>query len=260
MKYIIANWKMQLSEAESKKAAKEMVRLWSAQAEEHPEVRMVICPGPTPLETVGDVLGGTNIALGAQDVFWEEKGAYTGEISPKTLKEVGCEYCIAGHSERREYMGETDEMVNKKTKALLKYGMVPIICVGETRAERDEGRKDAVVISQVKAALEGVSLVGNQKIIVAYEPRWVIGTGQAVSPDDAASMHHLINETIKGLYPSAPKDQFTVIYGGSADSKNIAGFMAMDVINGVLVGTAALNVEEFIRMAEIMADMAGKKK
>src|SRR5690606_15370043 len=125
---------------------------------------------------------GTPIALGAQDVFWEDKGAFTGEISPKTLAELGCTYCIVGHSERRQHLGETDEMVNKKVLALLRNGLTPIVCVGETLEERQAGRREAVVIGQVRAALAGAELIGTRRVVIAYEPRWVIGTGKAVSP------------------------------------------------------------------------------
>lgn len=256
MRYIIANWKMQLSEAESVALAQEIVRRWSAQAVESPEVKAVICPSHLALSAVHDVVHGTNVALGAQDVFWKEKGAYTGEVSPITLKELGCEYCIIGHSERREFLGETDEMVSKKVDELLAVGITPIICVGETREERDAGRRDAVVINQVKKAMEGTRPVGSQRIIVAYEPRWVIGSGQAVPPDDAASMHQLIRETMLELLPEdVVERQVFIIYGGSVDPENISGFLALPAVEGALVGGASLKADVFVPLLEAAARM-----
>lgn len=255
MTYLIANWKMQLNESESEALSAEMVRLWAAQGADKPNVTMVLCPSHMALEEAAKAVKGTPIALGAQDTFWEDKGAYTGEISPKTLKELGCEFCIVGHSERRQFLGETDEMVNKKVLALLRNGLTPIVCVGETMDERSAGRREAVVIAQVRAALAGVSLVGAQRVIIAYEPRWVIGTGKAVAPEDAAEMHHLIIGTLHELFATEAVDrQFSVIYGGAADSKNLAGFLAVDVIRGALVGGASLKPAEFAAMAEVAAD------
>jgi triosephosphate isomerase len=255
MSYLIGNWKMQLDETESEALAKEVVRLWAAGGATRPNATVVICPSHMALEEVAKIVRGTPIALGAQDAFWEDKGAYTGEISPKTLKDLGCEFCLVGHSERRQYLGETDAMVNKKTLALLQHGIVPVVCVGETKEERAAGRRDSVVIAQVRAALAGVTLVGSQRLIVAYEPRWVIGTGKAVSPDDAAEMHHLILGALQEMLPSdAVERQCAVIYGGAVDSKNLAGFLAVDVIRGALVGGASLRAQEFADMAGIAAE------
>jgi len=252
MRYIIANWKMQLNEPESSALAQEIVRRWSAQAVSTPEVKVVVCPSHLALSAVHDVVNGTNVALGAQDVFWENKGSFTGEVSPETLKELGCEYCIIGHSERRQFLGETDEMVSKKVDALLEVGITPIICVGETREEREAGKRDAVVIGQVKKAMEGTRPVGSQRIIVAYEPRWVIGSGQAVPPEDAASMHQLIRETMLELLPEeVVRDQGFIIYGGSVDPENVAGFLAIPAVEGALVGGAALKADTFVPLAEI---------
>jgi triosephosphate isomerase len=213
------------------------------------------------LDAVHQAVNGTPVYMGAQDVFWEEKGQYTGEISPGTLKELGCEYCIVGHSERRSYLGETDEMIRHKVAALLKQGIHPVICVGETMEERRAGKRDAVVINQVREALKDNRPYGTQRIIVAYEPRWIIGTGQAVTPDDAASMHQLIKETLNDMLPAdIIENQLSIIYGGSVEPSNVAGFLAMDVINGVLVGGASLRANDFVKLAEIAADMAKSKQ
>jgi triosephosphate isomerase len=216
----------------------------------------VLCPSHLSIGEVADAVQGTDIALGGQDVFWKDKGAYTGETSPATLKELGCAYCIVGHSERRHHLGETDEMVHKKAEALLQHDINPIVCVGETKEEREAGKLDAVVIRQVRAALEGLRPVGNQAIIVAYEPVWVIGTGQAVEPNDAAEAHSLIHETLLEMMPAdVVERQCFVIYGGSVDSKNLAGFLQVPVIEGALIGGASLRGDEFARMAESVLDL-----
>lgn len=253
--YLVGNWKMQLTESESEALAKDVVRLWAAQGADKSGVQVVVCPSHMAIEEVAKAVKGTPIALGSQDVFWEDKGAYTGEVSPKALKELGCEFCLVGHSERRQFLGETDEMVNKKAMACLRHGITPIVCVGETMDERRAGKRDAVVIAQVRSALAGVKPVGTQKIIVAYEPRWVIGSGQAVSPEDAAEMHLLILEALQELMPAdVVERQCAIIYGGAVDSKNFASFLAMEVIRGALVGGASLKSEEFAAMAEVAAD------
>ena len=257
MKFVIGNWKMKLSERESIALAEAVTRSWAAQQAETEDVQVVLCPSHLAIADVHDVIHGTGIGLGAQDVFWEDKGAYTGEISPATLKELGCKYGIVGHSERRQHLGETDEMVHKKAAALLRHDLHPIVCVGETAEEKDAGKRDAVVIGQVKAALEGLTPVGNQRIVVAYEPRWAIGTGRAASPDDAAAAHHLIRETLYELYANDVVDrQCFVIYGGSADASNVGSFLSVDVIEGVLVGGASLKADEFVKMAETALDVA----
>lgn len=254
-RYVIANWKMQLDPAESVKLAGEIVRLWAAEGAGRTEPKVVICASHVALAGVAEALKGTGIALGAQDCFWEDKGAYTGEISAASLKKFGCEYCLTGHSERRGFLGETDDMVRRKAAAILRHDMTPVICVGETMEERQAGKRDAVVISQVRAALADVRPVGTQTVVVAYEPRWVIGTGQAVAPDDAVSMHRLIFDTLHELYPAdVVERQFAVIYGGSADSKNFGGLLGHDVIHGALVGGASLKADEFVRMARLAAD------
>ncbi|OGL74272.1 triose-phosphate isomerase [Candidatus Uhrbacteria bacterium RIFCSPHIGHO2_02_FULL_60_10] len=254
--FIIGNWKMQLSVGGSVALAKEIVRLWSAQGAQHPDVQAVVCPTHLALDEVASVVRGTSVALGAQDVFWEEKGAYTGEISPLMLKDLGCEYCLVGHSERRQFLGETDAMVAKKVTALLKAGINPVVCVGETREERDAGKRDAVVIGQVRVALKDVRPVGKQRLVVAYEPRWAIGAGTPVSPDDAASMHFLIRETLLEMMPKdVVERQCGIVYGGSVDAKNIASFLAKAEIHGGLIGGASLKAPDFVRMAETAVEV-----
>ncbi|MEA3249087.1 MAG: triose-phosphate isomerase [Patescibacteria group bacterium] len=255
-RYLIANWKMQLNEADSAALASDIVKRIAPQVADSDKVVTVLCPSHLSIGEVADAVRGTAVGLGAQDVSWEDKGALTGEISPVTLKELGCAYCIVGHSERRQKLGETDEMVHKKAEALLRHDINPIICVGETKEERDAGKRDAVVIGQVRAALEGLRPVGNQDIVVAYEPVWVIGTGQAVEPNDAAEVHQLIRETLLEMLPAdIVEQQCFVIYGGSIDSKNLAGFLEVPIIEGALIGGASLRADEFVRMTEIVLDM-----
>jgi triosephosphate isomerase len=257
MKFLIGNWKMQLSEAESERLAddiRQLVGSWIGGT----GVTAVLCPSHLALGAVSSRLAGSPLALGAQDVFWEDKGAFTGEISPLTLKELGCRFCVVGHSERREHLGETDAMVNRKVGALLRHGLTPVVCVGETRQERDAGRRDATVIGQVEAAFSAQRLVGTQSVVVAYEPRWVIGTGQAVSPADAAEMHYLIRDALhRSLGEEVVERQCHVIYGGAVDSRNLASFLAVPVIDGALVGGASLKPQEFRDMVAIAADHQG---
>lgn len=253
MKYLIANWKMQLDEKESEKLAADVHREvggWLAGS----DLAVVLCPSHLALGAVGRVVSASPLALGAQDTFWEDKGAYTGEVSPAALKEIGCGYCLVGHSERRQHLGETDEMVCRKVGALLRHGITPVVCVGETREERAAGRREAVVIGQVEAALAGHRPAGTERVIVAYEPRWVIGTGQAVAPEDAAEMHSLIRDALHRLYgeESAARN-FAVIYGGAVDSGNIRAFLDVPVIEGALVGGASLKPLEFRAMAATAA-------
>jgi triosephosphate isomerase len=262
MKFVIGNWKMKLSGKASVSLAEEVERLIGAWIGET-EVIAVVCPSHLALGEVARVVSGSPIALGAQDVFWEDEGAFTGEASPRDLEEIGCAYCIVGHSERREFLGETDAMVNRKTAALLRHGITPIICVGETRDERLAGRRDSVVVGQVKAALSGIRPADGQRVIIAYEPRWVIGTGEAVAPEDAAEMHHLIREAVGetlgdgARQPAAGKDagggRCFVIYGGSVDSRNLRGFLEVPVIDGVLVGGASLKAAEFLALSSAAA-------
>lgn len=251
----VANWKMNLTVAETKNLAEKLGQ--SLRSFKNDKTEIILCPAFTALDDLCTVLRKENPAdlkIGAQDVFWEEKGAFTGEVSAKMLKEVDCRYVIVGHSERRKNLGETDEMVNKKVKILLENDLVPIVCVGETFLERQKGIRDVVVAREVAAAMEGVELFGNKKIIIAYEPVWVIGTGQAVEPEDAEHSHRMIREALMENFPADVLEKhFQIIYGGSVDSKNIKDFTERENIDGVLVGGASLKVEEFVKMIKTIA-------
>jgi triosephosphate isomerase len=220
------------------------------------KLEIILCPSFVALNSVNDLLKKLTpriFELGAQDVFWQEKGAFTGEISPKMLEEVGCKYVIIGHSERRQNLNETDAMVNKKVKNVLKYNLTPIICVGETFEERQKGIRDVVVARQIGLALEGTEIFGTKKVIVAYEPVWVIGTGQAVEPEDAEHSHQIIRESLLEIFPlDVVERNFSIIYGGSVDSSNIKSFLDEEHIDGVLVGGASLKVDEFTKMIKIV--------
>jgi triosephosphate isomerase len=246
----IANWKMNLSIGETAALAGQLHESLKDASSE--KVEMILCPSFTALSAANETLknlGAKHFKLGAQDVFWRERGAFTGEISPAMLEETGCQYVIVGHSERRQNLGETDEMVNKKIKIILKYDLIPILCVGETYEERQKGIRDVVVARQVGKALEGIDLFGKKKIIIAYEPVWVIGTGQAVEPEDAEHSHRIIKEALFELFPVDVVEQhFDIIYGGSIDSTNIKSFVDQENIDGVLVGGASLKADEFVKM------------
>ena len=191
---------------------------------------------------------GTNIKIGAQNMHWEEKGAYTGEISAQMLKSIGVEYVIIGHSERRQYFAETDETVNKKVKSALAVGLKPIICVGETLEQRESGQTEAIVTSQIEKALEGVSAEDLEKIIVAYEPIWAIGTGKTATKEDANNTIMEIRKKIAEIYGQNEANGVIIQYGGSVKSSNAKELFEMSDIDGGLVGGASLKSEEFAKI------------
>ncbi len=245
MSIIIANWKMNLGLNESVSLASSLKDI------DYDDKEVVICPSFVNLIAVGEVLKPTRIKLGAQDCFWEPRGSYTGEVSLEQLKQVGCEFVIIGHSERRQNLGETDAMVNQKVKAALVAGFTPIICVGETHAQREAGETDDILIKQTTAALEGVELDSKKRIIIAYEPVWVIGTGNAIKPSEASAAISVITKALENLFSAEQvKNNFSLIYGGSVSSSNISSFSREKNISGVLVGGASLDAEEFINLVK----------
>jgi len=218
-------------------------------------VDRVLCPPFTALAAVKELLTATEIGLGAQNMHWEEKGAYTGEIAPAMLKEL-CQYVILGHSERRALFGETDEGVNRRIKAALTHGLQPIVCVGETEAEYDAGRTEQVVSGQVRGCLEGLSAEQVSGLVIAYEPVWAIGTGKAATPAGAGAVIGLtIRGTIAAIYGEATAQAVRVQYGGSVKPSNVAEFMAHPDIDGALVGGASLT-PDFAELVRIAADTA----
>ncbi len=246
---IIANWKMNLSVKDSTVLAKKIVKTYKSLKPKQ-TFNLVLCPTFPALFSVRQILKKTTIKLGAQNIFWHLSGAYTGEVSPQVLQEIGVEYVIVGHSERRQYLKETDVMVKHKTAAALSVGLKPIVCVGETFAERQSGRKDIVIIRQVHEALQGLGLSQGQQVIVAYEPVWVIGSGQAVAQDELKHTAKVIEQAIVDILGSQPLRQGAVriIYGGSVDSENILTCLTGWPLSGVLVGGASLNEARFSQL------------
>lgn len=213
-------------------------------------VDVVLCPPFTALEAVKSVVAGTNVGLGAQTMHWEEQGAFTGEVSPLMVQEL-CEYVILGHSERRQYFGETDEGVNRKVKAALAHGLTPIVCVGENLAQNEAGETAAFVGQQVKVAFEGLSAEDATKTIIAYEPIWAIGTGKTADPATANSIIGLsIRGAVADIYSEETAQKVRVQYGGSVKPDNIAGFMAQPDIDGALVGGASLTADSFLALVK----------
>jgi len=208
-------------------------------------VEVVLCPPFTALSTVAELIKGTAIGLGAQDLFWEDEGAYTGEVSPVMLKELGCTYVIIGHSERRQYFGETDETVNKKVKAALSHGLKPIICVGESLQQREAGETNAFVAGQVEKALDGLAPESIPQVVIAYEPIWAIGTGRSSSASDANEVIGMIRQTIAKKFVANLAAQVRIQYGGSVKPGNIKEFMGQAEIDGALVGGSSLKAEDF---------------
>src|SRR3954447_4079611 len=221
-------------------------------AEDAEAVEVVVCPAFTSLRSVQTLIESDRLpfALGAQNVHWQEKGAFTGEVSPAMLAALKCAYVIVGHSERRQLFGETDETVAKKVKAVLAHGMTPIACVGETDEERESGRTDERGESQVKAGLSGLTPEQARTVVVAYEPIWAIGTGKNAEPADAGQVVGVIRSVLAGMYGDDAAQAVRIQYGGSVKAGNMRGFMAHPEVDGALVGGASLDAEEFALIAK----------
>lgn len=248
---IIANWKMNLTPSESETIAKEIV---SGVPPEMASAEIVICPSYPALEKVSKIISQSSIALGAQNIFWKENGSYTGEVSVDMVKELGCTWVIVGHSERRINLRETNDEVNKKVKLALTYGLIPVICVGEKFEERQAGQKDVVVMNEVTAALKGVDKFDN--IVIAYEPVWVIGRGEAIDPEEAYSMSTLIKYTLRDIYPhKVVEEKIKILYGGSIDDRNVGRFVDNETVDGVLVGGSSLKPETFLGIIKKLGDL-----
>ncbi len=239
---IAGNWKMNKTIDE----AIELVREIKNNLKD--DVETVVCVPFTALSQVKKELSGTKLKLGAQNMHWEESGAFTGEISALMLKEIGVDYVIIGHSERRQYFGETDETVNKKIKAALKHNINPIVCVGETLEQRENNIEKEVVESQVLKALNDIDKEDMDKIVIAYEPIWAIGTGKTASNEEANDMIAFIRKILKDKYQQDVADKVRIQYGGSVKPSNITEIMNQSDIDGALVGGASLKPEEFIKL------------
>jgi len=242
MRLIAANWKMHKTVGETEEYIKAFLNLV-----EHPESReILLCPPFTSLYVAGKLLEGSGVKLGAQNCHYEKKGAFTGEISIPMLKDVGCEYVIVGHSERRHIFGEDDELINKKLIACLEEGIRPILCVGEKLEDREAGMTFKVIETQIKLALSGIE-EHTDSIDIAYEPVWAIGTGVPATPEDAVSVHRFIKELVGSMNPEN-RGKTRVLYGGSVKPENAGEFMKHSEIEGLLVGGASLEPETFAKI------------
>ena len=241
---IAGNWKMYKTTAEAKAFAEEFSKLYK-----DTDVRAAICAPFTQLAALKEAFAGTNVKLGAQNVHFEDEGAFTGEISVEMLKEIGVDYCIIGHSERREYFAETDKTVNLKLKKLFSSSdIIPILCVGENLSEREAGNAFDVVEEQLKADLEGIDKADVSKLVIAYEPIWAIGTGKTATPEQAGEMCAHIRNIVEKLYDEDTCDSVIIQYGGSVKPENASEIMNMDEIDGALVGGASLDASKFIKI------------
>ena len=240
---IAGNWKMNMTPAEAERLVVELIPLMKDAACE-----VVVCPPYVDLALVGKLLVGTNIKLGAQNIHWAPKGAFTGEISADMLLAMGVSHAIVGHSERRQYFGETDETVNKRAKAALEANITPIICVGESLEQRESGVTDTIVSMQTVAALAGFTAEEVVRSVIAYEPIWAIGTGKTATNEDANTTIKVIRDAIAGVYGQKVADVVRIQYGGSMNAKNATELMAMPEIDGGLIGGASLKSEDFSKV------------
>jgi triosephosphate isomerase len=249
---IAANWKMNKAIAE----AVAFVPPLRAALPRLASVDLALCPAFFSVRPVADALAGTSVAVGAQDLYWEANGAFTGEISSAMLRDAGATIVIVGHSERRHILGESDDVVARKLSAALQAGLLPVLCVGELLGERDAGRARDVVERQLEAAFRGVSAELASRIVVAYEPVWAIGTGRTASPDDAQEMHAAVRRWLDGAIGSDAQ-RMRILYGGSVKPDNAAGLIAREDVDGFLIGGASLDPASYIAIAESAATSAG---
>ena len=255
---IAGNWKMYKTPGEAAALAQEIDNWLLDDASLTDAVEAVVCPPFVDLKPVATVIefDKSPLKLAAQNVYWESEGAFTGEVSPPMLVDVGCDYCVIGHSERREYFGETDETVNRKVKALLAAGITPIVCCGESLETRDAGQTDSWVRTQIRAGLDGITADEAARIVIAYEPIWAIGTGRTPTPEAANDVCRSIRATVGALFGADVAQGVRVLYGGSAKPENIGLFMPEPDIDGALVGGAALVADSFVSMIKTARDFA----
>jgi len=240
---IAGNWKMNMTPDEAKSLVSELIPLVK-----DAKCEVVVCPPYVDLFAVAPLLKGTNIKLGAQSIHWAAKGAFTGEVSADMLKAFGVSYAIIGHSERRQYFGETDESVNARAKAAIAAGITPIVCVGESLAQREANETDGFVSAQTVAALKDIPAADAEKLVVAYEPIWAIGTGRTATSEQANETIGVIRAAIAGVYGKETAAKVRIQYGGSMNPKNVSELMAMPEIDGGLIGGASLKAEDFSKV------------
>jgi len=244
--FIAGNWKMHKTIPE----AMEMVKALKEESPQLTDAELVVIPPYTMLSEVKKVIEGSTVQLGAQNIFWEEKGAFTGEISPPMLKDAGCQYVTIGHSERRQYFGETNETVNKKIKAALAYELTPIMCIGESLEEREKGNTMDKVGTQINSGLEGLGKDEIRRIVIAYEPIWAIGTGVTATPSQAEEVHSFIRKKLTEKYGNEIASYAIILYGGSVKPANTYSILKENNINGALVGGASLEADSFIQITK----------
>jgi len=239
------NWKMHKTISEGIAMVKELKTLIS----DAKDVDVLICPVFTSINALSNEVKGSNIKIGAQNVYWEPKGAFTGEIAVNMLVDAGCSFVIIGHSERRQYFGETDETVNKKTKAALAAGLIPVVCVGETLQERESNATFNVIEKQIRDGIKNFSKEEAEKIVIAYEPVWAIGTGKTATPQQAQEVHEFIRKIYSQMYAEA-SDKVRILYGGSVKPDNVSELMKQKDIDGGLVGGASLEAASFAKLVK----------
>ncbi len=241
---IVGNWKMFKTRVQAEVTAQQL-REWVGDFE---DAEMVVCPPFTALSRVRSILEGSQIALGAQDVHWEDEGAYTGAISVSMLLDCGCRYVLLGHSERRQYFCETDEVIHRKLSKVLTTKLIPVLCVGEKLEEREADRIEEVILGQLRRALTGLTGSPLSRMIIAYEPVWAIGTGRSATPEIAEQVHSMVRDWFRRCYSDVLSSQIRILYGGSVKPQNIAELMSQENIDGALVGGASLNGEVFAKI------------
>jgi len=246
--FVSGNWKMNTDSQTSVELAKNIASGSVETAGQR--VTVAICPPFVYLQSVANALSSSNIGVGAQDMYFEPKGAFTGEISASMLKDVGCSYCLCGHSERRHIIGESDELINKKVTAAIGGGLLPILCVGELLEEREASQTNQVVTRHVKEGLAGLSAEKLQAVTIAYEPVWAIGTGLTATPDQAQEVHDFIRELLGQMYDEKLAEEIRILYGGSVKPNNAADLMNQEDIDGLLVGGASLKADDFLAIVQ----------
>jgi len=245
---VAGNWKMNTDSRTSVELVERIASGSVEVASQH--VTVAVCPPFVYLQSVAKALSSSNIAVGAQDMYFEPEGAFTGEISASMLKDVGCSYCLCGHSERRHVIGEPDELINKKVAAAVSSGLLPILCVGELLEEREASQTNDVVTRHVKEGLAGLSAEKLQAVTIAYEPVWAIGTGLTATPDQAQEVHDFIRKLLGQMYDEKIAEEIRILYGGSVKPNNAAELMGQKDIDGVLVGGASLKADDFLAIIQ----------
>ena len=243
---VAGNWKMNLTTGE----AVSLVSYIKNAVAEVADVEIVVCPTATALSAVNAQISGTNVALGAQNVHWEDKGAFTGELSPAMLKDVGCTYAIIGHSERRQYFGETDETVNMRLKNALSHGLMPIMCLGERLEQREAGETFTVVERQLRQGLADVTVESPTDLVIAYEPVWAIGTGKTATAEQAEEVHAFLREKLATIWNQELADGIRIQYGGSVKPANCHELLTQPNVDGGLIGGASLDSASFVKIVK----------